>query len=95
MTRVLQLRTDAVDRLTAATGVQRLNRKQQAALLGVNYAAFWRLSNGNTSALTRTVAEVLAGAARIAERYGCDKPTFEDLFEIREIEEEITAAIAA
>jgi hypothetical protein len=95
MTRVLQLRADAVDRLTAATGVQRLNRKQQAALLNVNYQAFWRLINGQGSALSRTVADVMAGAARIAERYGCTKPTFEELFEIREIEEEPAAAIAA
>jgi len=86
---------DAVDRLTAATGVLHLNRKQQAALLGVHYGAFWRLSNGTSSALSRTVADIMAGAARIAERYGCEKPTFEELFEIREVENKPTAAIAA
>ncbi|MER7280481.1 hypothetical protein ABT369_39190 [Dactylosporangium sp. NPDC000244] len=95
MTRVLRLRADAVDRLTAITGVQRLNRRQQAALLGMDYKAFWRLTNANGSAASATIAEVLTGAARLAERYGCKKPTFEDLFEIREIENEPAAAMAA
>ncbi len=95
MTRVLQLRADAVDRLTAATGVKGLNRRQQADLLGVNYKAFWRLTNANANAHSRTVAEVLAGAARLAEKYGCKKPTFEELFAIREIEDEPAASLAA
>jgi hypothetical protein len=95
MTRAIYLRADGIDRLTAASGVVRLNRKQQADLLGVPYMSFWHLIQGSRRAASRTVAEVLVGAARFAERYGCEKPAFEDLFEIREIEDEPAAAIAA
>lgn len=95
MTRALYLRPDAVDRLTAAAGVPQLNKKQQAGLLGVSYHSYWRLVGGGRIAGTKAVADVLVGVEAFCARHRCKKPSFDELFEIREIEDEPTAAIAA
>jgi hypothetical protein len=95
MTRALYLRTGAIDKLMAAVEVPHLNRKQQAALLGMTYNALWRLANAGRKADSRAVADLLAGVDVFCRRYRCKKPNFDELFEIREIEDEPTAAVAA
>ncbi len=95
MTRSIHLRGDAVDRLTAAAGVERLTRKQQAALLDVPYTSFWQLIVNGRRAGVQTVADILAGVDRFAKRYECPRPSFEELFEIRENEDKPAVAMAA
>lgn len=94
MTRALYLRTAAVDQLMSVVPVPDLNRKQQAALLGVTYNSLWRLANAGRKADSRAVADLLTGVDAFCRRYRCRKPDFEDLFEIRE-ESKSAAAIAA
>lgn len=95
MTQALYLRTAAIDSLMQAVEVPDLNRKQQAALLGMRYKPFWRLTNVGVKANSLAIAALLNGVDAFCARYGRPKPEFEDLFEIREVEERLEAAIAA
>lgn len=95
MTRAIYLRPDVVDQLMTAVDVPHLNRKQQAALLGMTYNSLWRLTNAGRKADSRAVADLIAGVNAFCRRYRHKKPTFEELFEIRESEDEPEAAMAA
>lgn len=95
MTQALYLRTAAIDRLLEAVEVPYLNRKQQAALLGMSYLAYWRMANEGRQAGSRGIASLLAGVDAFCAKYGCPKPEFDDLFEAREVDKTPAAALAA
>ncbi len=80
---VVYLRPDAIDRLTADIGVPDLNRKQQAAILGLTYTMLWRMTNAGQRATGLAIAEILTAAQRVATQWHTDTLGFDDLFEIR------------
>ncbi|MGI5247577.1 hypothetical protein [Dactylosporangium sp. CA-139066] len=98
MTRGIYLRPEAIDRLTAAVGVKKLNRRQQSELLHVPYQSFWNATSGGRRVGVRTITELMAGIELFAKRYRCKPLSLDEVLEIREIDdadEEIEAAIAA
>ncbi len=80
---VVYLRPDAIQRLTAHVDVPGLNRKQQAAILGLPYTMLWRMTNAGQRATDLAIAEILTAAQRVSARWHTDPLGFDDLFEIR------------
>jgi hypothetical protein len=98
MTRGIYLRLDTIDRLTAVVGVKKLTRRQQSELLHVPYQSFWNATNGGRRVGVRIITELVAGVEEFAKRHRCKAPSLDELFEIREVDEEdeqLEAAIAA
>ncbi len=79
------LRPDAINRILAPLGLPRLNRAQQAAILGIANTTYWRLVNGHRCASGQTIAELLDAANRLAARWNAGPVGFDDLFEIRTV----------
>jgi hypothetical protein len=83
--RGIYLRADAIDRVLAPTQLRSLNlsKLQQATLLGMAYANFWRLVNNRGRATDRNVTDILLAADHIATKWDGERLGFDDLFEIR------------
>jgi hypothetical protein len=83
--RGIYLRDDALDRIFSPMQLRTLNltKQQQAILLGIPYANFWRLIDNKRRATGLNIADILLAAERIASRWDGDRLRFDDLFEVR------------
>ncbi len=77
------LRVDGLDRLFEPLNVPRLNRFQQAAILGVGDTSLWRIATRGNPVGGQLIADLLTSARTLADRWGTQPPAFEDLFEVR------------
>ena len=86
--RGIYLRKDALHRIAAPLGLRdvKLNKRQQAALLGMSYANFWRVVAAGRRVTDLNIADILHAADQIAAERGGPKLGFDDLFEIRRSE---------